>query len=61
MGNMSYCRFQNTFTDLRDCQVALEEIDNDLDELSPDEKRYAKRLIEICREISQEFDGIEID
>jgi len=61
MGNMSYCRFQNPFTDLRDCLVALEEIDNDLNELSPEEKRYAKRLIEICKEIAQEFDGIELD
>jgi len=33
MSNMSYCRFQNTASDLRDCQEALQEIlDNPKDE-----------------------------
>jgi len=29
MSNMSYCRFENTANDLRDCEEALEEMIND--------------------------------
>lgn len=47
--NMSYCRFQNTLQDLRDCQTAL--ADNGPDDLSPEERRAAKRLIELCCEV----------
>lgn len=50
MSNMSYCRFRNTLTDLRDCQDALWD---DVGELSLEEKRAAKRLIEICQEIAE--------
>lgn len=49
--NMSYCRFQNTVTDLRDCQESL----NDNDDLSIEEERAKKRLIKICKEIAEEF------
>lgn len=28
MGNMSYCRFQNTLGDFRDCREGLNEIDS---------------------------------
>jgi len=44
--NMSYCRFENTVIDLRDCRDYL--FDEDL---SDDEKRARRRLIKICREI----------
>ena len=53
MANMSYCRFQNTYSDLQDCYEALEE--NGFDELSDSEKKYAIRLVKICRDISDEF------
>ena len=43
MSNMSYCRFQNTWTDLRDCVEALEEA---LDE--------GKSLAEFFEEIGKE-------
>lgn len=43
MANMSYCRFQNTVTDLRDCYEALGE--KDISELSTEELRAAKRLL----------------
>ena len=36
MANMSYCRFQNTLSDLRDCVEALEELDEAL-QLDPEE------------------------
>lgn len=51
MPNMSYCRFQNTLTDLQDCMDELYEIDGDLSELSSAEKRAARYLIELCNEI----------
>jgi hypothetical protein len=48
--NMSYCAFQNTLEDLRQCQEILEEGD----ELSEDELRAARKLVEICRSIANE-------
>lgn len=52
MSNMSYCRFQNTLRDLRDCAEALEEIDGNLAELSKDEAQAANGLIELCKRIA---------
>lgn len=51
--NMSYCRFENTYGDLQDCYDALAE--KDLDELSESEKKYAKKLIKMCRDIADDF------
>ena len=45
MANMSYCRFQNTVGDLRDCLENWEE------ELSEEEMRAQKRLLNICQQI----------
>lgn len=56
MGNMSYCRFQNTLQDLRDCNEALEEIDGNLAELSKEEARAADRLVRLCARIAAAFD-----
>lgn len=47
--NMSYCRFQNTMKDLRDCEEHI------TDKLSGDEFRARKILISICNTISQEY------
>lgn len=55
MGNMSYCRFENTYADLHDCNEALAE--KSLDELSEIEKKYAKKLINLCKEIADNFGG----
>ena len=49
MSNMSYCRFENTYIDLQDCYRSM---DNDL---SDSEKSYKKRLIELCKDISDEY------
>ena len=38
--NMSYCRFENTYNDVKDCMFAIDEGA----ELSERESRYAKRL-----------------
>jgi len=55
MGNMSYCRFENTYSDLKDCYNALTE--KSLDELSESEMEYAKRLINLCRNIVDDFES----
>ncbi len=51
MGNMSYCRFQNTLRDLRDCWDNWEDPQ---DELSKEEKQARERLANLCREIAKE-------
>lgn len=59
MPNMSYCKFENTFKDLAECQDALANANsvNDLIEKSNEyEKPYIKRLIKLCREIADDFD-----
>ena len=47
MGNMSYCRFQNTLGDLRDCYDNIDD-----DDLSEDEEKAKKRLISVCCDIA---------
>lgn len=54
MSNMSYCRFQNTLSDLRDC---AEHID---DALGKDEHRARLHLIDHCVDILDAI-GIEVD
>lgn len=51
MGNMSYCRFQNTLNDLRDCERHIDETD----EMSEEEQRARKSLIEICIRIADDY------
>jgi len=51
MPNMSYCRFQNTLPDLRDCQDHLWDED-----LSKEEERAKKGLIRICKQIAGDFE-----
>ena len=50
MGNMSYCRFVNTYGDLLDCNDHL----NDSD-LSEDEEKYRKALIVLCVRIAEDY------
>ena len=50
MSNMSYCRFENTLPDLRDCLEHMDELD-----LSDDESRARKRLIKVCKEIADDY------
>ena len=53
MGNMSYCRFENTHRDLSDCYYHFDE------ELSESEKKYRQRIIKLCRDIMDDY-GDEI-
>ena len=63
MANMSYCRFYNTLIDLEDCKNALEDfLDNDENVISSEEeRRKAKKLIEVCHEIADSWDPKDID
>lgn len=49
MSNMSYCRFQNTLKDLRDCD---EHID---DELSKIEHSARVKLLRLCYQMVEAF------
>lgn len=50
--NMSYCRFYNTLQDLKDCYYNIEDVEN----MSFEEKRARKQLIEICMDIADNAD-----
>ena len=53
MGNMSYCRFQNTLGDLRDCYNNWEEFRDA--EMHPDEAKARERLLTLCQKIAREY------
>lgn len=69
MGNMSYCRMENTAGDLEDCKEALERLLNAEAEdgeaaLSKRELQKAKELVATCQEIMQlvaEYQGVEME
>ena len=46
---MSYCRFENTASDLQDCIYAIE--DGDVSALSSFEIRGAHKLLELAKEL----------
>lgn len=50
MPNMTYCRFQNTLADLRDCYDAMDE-----EELSEEEQKARQRLISLCSDITSDY------
>jgi hypothetical protein len=53
MPSMSYCKFENTVTNLRACRDSI--IENE--ELTSEyEIRAKKRLIELCKEIAEYCD-----
>lgn len=47
---MSYCRFENTLSDLRDCYVNMN------DDVSEREFNKRKLLIELCKLIADEYE-----
>ena len=54
--NMSYCRFENTLAALRECDEAMaESVHDPLDELSESERKAAKRLLKLCREMADNY------
>lgn len=59
MSNMSYCRFENTSIDLRDCVGAMEEVDKigDLD-LSQYEMSACKRMAQLAQEFLEQYERL---
>ena len=56
MSNMSYCRFENTIHDMRDCEEALNEISGNIEELeSESEQQCAKKFIAICKRVAADY------
>ncbi len=51
MGNMHYCRFENTLADLRYCYDDMEESES----MSQQEKKARKRLIKLCQRIADDY------
>ncbi len=60
MGNMSYCRFENTLNDLRDCEKALGNIYDEVTEMSSYEKNAVVELVELCKTITDNWDMEEV-
>lgn len=50
---MLYCIFENTFRDLQECYEIL--CNKDLEDLSDKEQKFAKYLIKLCKEFSNDF------
>jgi hypothetical protein len=59
MANMSHCRFENTFNDLKDCYEAL--ANKPFNELSERELKYATKLITLCKDINADFGEEDYD
>tara|TARA_R100001480_G_scaffold40593_2_gene53273 strand:- start:1282 stop:1479 length:198 start_codon:yes stop_codon:yes gene_type:complete len=55
MANMSYCRFENTVRDMRDCINAIE--DGECDSLSS----YEIRALKEFKEMGDEIKSLDID
>ena len=53
MANMSYCRFRNTLNDLRDCSYNMGA------SLDGEEFKARKYMIELMKEMIEEWDGFE--
>ena len=56
MSNMSYCRWQNTLDDLRDCAASLEERES----LSREERAAALATLQLCATMLEEL-GLSLD
>ena len=56
MSNMSYCRWQNTLNDLRDCAASLEE----REALSREERRAALATLQLCATMLEDL-GVALD
>jgi len=59
MGNMSYCRFENTLRDLQDCVNAIESGDYNEDGIQGYELDAVQELLETCRDFLDLEDTID--
>ena len=60
MANMSYCRFENTVKDIKECIEAFDEGNWDLDAMiesasSWQERKAMKKFIELCKDVAEAF------
>lgn len=59
MANMSYCRFENTYSDLRDCVLALELLTEGDATISKREWEYAKMMRDLCDDYLSLLEEVE--
>ena len=59
MANMSYCRFQNTAQDIKDCIDAINE--EDLKEMSNREEQAFIDFVLHCKEVAESFEDMDED
>jgi hypothetical protein len=60
MANMSYCRFENTYHDLRDCYNALTNGEGKDKNMNKEYEQPSKKaLIKLCQTIVEEFSNGE--
>ena len=52
MSNMSYCRFRNTLTDLRDCYECWDDM---VTRESEEELAAQAKLLALCKKIVEEY------
>lgn len=55
MPNMSYCRFENTLSDLHNCYDHL------FDHLNKSESNNRLKLVRLCQDIVNEFSEDDVD
>ena len=55
MANMSYCRFENTLSDLEDCYEDML-FGTEFSELSLTEQEARNELVALCKKIAEQFD-----
>jgi hypothetical protein len=59
MANMSYCRFENTLSDLEDCYEDMQ-FGTEFSELSLTEQQARNELVALCKKIAEQFEEEEI-
>lgn len=59
MSNMSYCRFENTVSDMRDCLDSIHE--GALEDLSPTERASAFEMHEVAGELAEMLKDVSME
>jgi len=57
MSNMSYCQFETTNADLRQCEEWLDE--NEPTEMSDSEQEYFRLLVRRCKRIAEDYEDVK--
>lgn len=61
MPNMTYCRFENTFKDLKECLEALEweGLEGVYENANEREKKFILKLLEVSKDIASYYEDLE--